>query len=241
MARSCPRPAKPPTASPTGRSAATLPSRLRRTLAHVGAAAPDWSRSDVELPPGVYRSACELRDDLALIADDFGRRSTGHVTEGLVRDLMRQVEVFGLQCCRSTCGNTARGTAAALDEIFRWAGVCRSLSETDAERAVRAARPRTDAAASAVAGPSAVYPETREIVQTFRTIAAILEQQCAEAIETYMISGATRAGPLAGSVAAGARGAAVSPRRGHQPAEYRAAARITRAACSRPCRSSNGC
>ena len=33
--------------------------------------------------------------------------------------------------------------------------------------------------------------ETREIVQTFRAIAAILEQQCENAIETYLISGAS--------------------------------------------------
>jgi phosphoenolpyruvate carboxylase len=34
-------------------------------------------------------------------------------------------------------------------------------------------------------------PETREVVQTFRTVAAVLEQQCSEAIDTYIISNTT--------------------------------------------------
>src|SRR6202023_3004059 len=33
--------------------------------------------------------------------------------------------------------------------------------------------------------------ETQEVVQTFRTLSAILEQQCPEALENYIISGCT--------------------------------------------------
>src|SRR6185312_774536 len=39
-------------------------------------------------------------------------------------------------------------------------------------------------------------PETREVVQTFRTIAAILEGQCSEAIDTYITSGTSEPGNM---------------------------------------------
>ena len=39
-------------------------------------------------------------------------------------------------------------------------------------------------------------PETREVIQTFRTLAALLEQQAPEAMENYIISGASEAGHL---------------------------------------------
>ncbi len=79
----------------------------------------------------------------------------------------------------------------ALDEIFRWAGVSdRYLKLTPNERF---ALLDAELAQTRPLLPAHLpfSPETREIVQTFRTIAAVLEQQCGDAIETYMISGAT--------------------------------------------------
>ena len=112
--------------------------RLRRTLAFAGSTVPDWSRECVELPPGVYRSASQLRDDLALIADDFERRSAGHVTETLVRDLVRQVEVFGfrmlsLDVRQHSAARPGAGRDLPLGRRQR------SLLEAVAQRAIRAA------------------------------------------------------------------------------------------------------
>ena len=74
-------------------------------------------------------------------------------------------------------------------------------------------------------------PETGEVVQTFRTIAAVLEQQCPEAIENYIISGATEPRTCSKCCCWPAR-PAVSPRRRNQPTEHRAAVRVARAAAA---------
>ncbi|MEI8167612.1 MAG: phosphoenolpyruvate carboxylase, partial [Chloroflexales bacterium] len=78
---------------------------------------------------------------------------------------------------------------AALAEIFRLAGVCphyESLAEdqkiTLLAREIASPRPLT------LARLSSYSAETTETVQTFRTVAALLEQMDAEVIETYVIS-----------------------------------------------------
>ena len=67
-------------------------------------------------------------------------------------------------------------------------------------------------------------PETDEVVQTFRTIAAMLEQQCPEAIETYIISGTTEPAHLLEVLLLAREARLFGPTR-HQPAEHRAAVR----------------
>src|SRR5262249_49944313 len=73
-------------------------------------------------------------------------------------------------------------------EAFRRAGVCGDYLALTPEA-------RFDLLAGELAGQRPLLPThlpfsegTAEVVQTFRTIAAILERQCPEAIHTYIIS-----------------------------------------------------
>ena len=105
--------------------------------------------------------------------------------------MIRLVEVFGLHFLTLDIRQHSSRHARAIDEIFAWAGICTGyLKLKPSERfdllvgALQQKRPVLPAYLSFSA-------ETQEVVQTFRTISAMLEQQCPEAIEYYIISGCT--------------------------------------------------
>lgn len=176
---------------PYRRKCRFIVARLEETLAHSQTAAPEWSREETPAPPAVYRQADELKNDLEVIADDLCRSRVSHAGSGLIRDLIRQVEVFGLHLLTLDVRQHAVRHGRALDEIFRYTGVCDRYSKLTANE-------RFDLLAQELAQRRPLIPihlpfspETQEVVETFRTIAAILEQRCEAAIDTYITSGTT--------------------------------------------------
>ncbi len=176
---------------PYRRKCRFIVARLEQTLEHSQTAVPEWSREETPAPAAVYRQAQELKRDLEVIADDLCRSRVSHAGSGLVRELIRQVEVFGLHLLTLDVRQHAVRHGGALDEIFRYAGVCERYGKLTANE-------RFDLLAQELAQRRPLIPihlpfspETQEVVQTFRTIAAILEQQCDAAIDTYITSGTT--------------------------------------------------
>ena len=91
--------------------------------------------------PGAYRAAGELLADLRTV-DDALRAGAGALTAaGDLRDVIRQVEVFGFHFARLDVREHARVHRAALDEILATLGICRRLQRAGRRRAPRAARP----------------------------------------------------------------------------------------------------
>jgi len=183
-------PPEPADREPYRQKLRTITTRLRRTLEHAKAFAPRWNGQETA-PLGVYTTPLELRDDLSVIADDLARRSADDLNANLVRDLIRQVDVFGLHMLTLDIRQHSGRHGAALDEILRWAGVTdRYLKMTPNERFDLLDR---ELAQNRPLIPAYLpfSPETCEVIETFRTIAAVLDQQCAEAVETYVISGAS--------------------------------------------------
>jgi phosphoenolpyruvate carboxylase len=182
--------AEPTDREPYRQKLHSVTTRLRRTLEHVRSFAPRWNDEQLT-PAGVYRRPQELRDDLSVIADDLARRSTEDLNAGLVNDLIRQVDVFGLHMLTLDIRQHSTRHAAALDEILRWAGVCdRYLKLTPNER-FDLLEAELSQNRPLIPAHLPFSPETCEIVETFRTVAAVLDQQCEEAVETYVISGAS--------------------------------------------------
>ena len=180
---------EPATNEPYREICRTIETRLKLTLERAQTAQPDWDRAAPH-EAGVYREPSELRQDLAVIADDLGR-PRGQMASVLVRDLMREVDVFGLHMLTLDVRQHSSRHAAALDEVFRWAGVSdRYLKSTSTERFELLDR---ELAHNRPLVPAHLpfSPETIEVIQTFRSIAAILEQQCGQAIDSYIISGTT--------------------------------------------------
>ena len=114
--------------------------RLRRTLDSLLSIAVTDVASDTDEPPstespGVYASAQQLQSDLAVVADDLQHRPCGHMASILVKDLLREVDVFGMHMLKLDIRQHSARHAAALNEIFAWAGVCpRYLKLTSSER-----------------------------------------------------------------------------------------------------------
>jgi phosphoenolpyruvate carboxylase len=152
---------------------------------------PDWNREEAVPATGGYFRPAELREDLALISDDLRRSGASASATGFVGDLLRKAEVFGMHLLTLDVREHSARHARALDEVFRWAGVCDRYLKVNPNQ-------RFDLLIQEFSQNRPLLPmhlpfsaETREVVQTFRAIAAVLEQQCSEAIDTYIISGAT--------------------------------------------------
>ncbi len=176
---------------PYRRKCRYITAKLQNMLVRLSALQLDWTRPAADMPRVVYHTADELCRDLKLIGDDLERLHIAHAAKGLVSDLVRQVEVFGLHMLSLDVRQHANRHTKAMDEIMAWAGVTDRYSKlTPNERFDLLAR-ELEQRRPLVPTQLPFSPETCEIVETFRTIAAILEQQCSEAIDTYIISGTT--------------------------------------------------
>jgi phosphoenolpyruvate carboxylase len=163
--------------------------RLQKTLEYSQSAILDWSLEQSPAPAAVYRRADELKRDLQLIADDLCRSRVSHAGSGLVRDLVRQVEVFGLHLMTLDIRQHANRHGRALDEIFRFTGVCDRYAKLTANQRFDLLTQELGQRRPLIPIHLPFSPETKEVVETFRTIATILEQQCETAIDTYITSG----------------------------------------------------
>jgi phosphoenolpyruvate carboxylase len=168
-----------------------IAARLERTLEYVKSLTLQWNAESFTKPNDVYLVREELLADLRAIAGDLRQAGAEACAAGLVHDLMRLVDVFGLHMLTLDCRQHSQRHALAVAEILAWAGVCsdyRKLSPNE----------RFDCLVYELQQTRPLIPahlpfsdETREVVQTFRSLAALLEQQSPEAIENYVISGAT--------------------------------------------------
>jgi phosphoenolpyruvate carboxylase len=161
-----------------------IAAKLRGTL--------DFVRSRTPTP-GVYLRRQDLLDDLTLIADDLRQAGAPAAAAGAIHDMIRLVEVFGVHMLSVDLRQHSARHTQTLDEIFRRTGIRPAYGKlTPAERwdclvgELQSGRPLIPSDL-----PDDWSPETSEVVQTFRTVAAILEQQCPEAVSTYIISSTT--------------------------------------------------
>jgi phosphoenolpyruvate carboxylase len=165
--------------------------RLQLTLAYVRRLKLRWPNEVTEGPAGVYSRRTELLADLETLRAGLLGAGARAAACGPLHDLIRLVEVFGLHLLTLDIRQHSKRHAAALDEIFAWSGVCPAYLKLSSSE-------RFDLLVSALKQKRPVLPaylpfsaETQEVVQAFRTLSAILEQQCPEAMEYYIISGCT--------------------------------------------------
>ncbi len=165
--------------------------RLRRTLAHLDGVDLRWGQDAAKPPVGVYLGGEELRRELVLLADSLRAAGATAAADGALDDLIRLVEVFGLHLLTLDVRQHSIRHAEALDEIFRTAGVCADYLAKSSEERLKLLEDELESTRPLIPTHLAYSEETVEVVQTFRTIAAVLERQCPQAIQTYIISMAT--------------------------------------------------
>ena len=170
--------------------------RLRQTLEYVQTVRPQWTAEDARPPSTVYAERHELLADLTALADDLRRAGAEAAANGPLRDLIRLVEVFGLHLLTLDVRQHSVRHGRALEEVFAWAGVCPRYLKLSANERFELLVLELQQVRPLIPVHLTFSPETRDVILTFRTLAALLEQQAPEAVENYIISGASEAAHL---------------------------------------------
>jgi phosphoenolpyruvate carboxylase len=166
--------------------------KLARTISFINENPnPTWAVEQPEPEPGIYRGRNELLEDLTLIADDLeqaGARATSH---GAIRDMIRLVEVFGVHLLTLDLRQHGARHTEALDEVLKAAGVCSNYAQLSPDERFDLLAVELESTRPLIPAHLDYSPETTEVIRTFRTVSAILERQCPEAIDKYIISSTT--------------------------------------------------
>ena len=163
--------------------------KLLRSRVHATEYSLRWGAT-VSLPPAgtIYMRGDELLADLRVMERSLRANAGAAVADGELTDLIRRVEVFGLHAATLDIRQHSERHESTIAEVLAAAGVCADyVALSEAERTALLAR---EIAASRPLIPSRLSysPQSNEIVETFRAIAAIGEQLAPDAIDTYIIS-----------------------------------------------------
>ena len=141
---------------------------------------------------GGYEGPDGLLEDLRIAEHALRRQNAGFVAEDALRDVIRQVEVFGFHFARLDVREHADVHRAAIGEILAKLGVQEGYEELpEAERIAVLAREIADRRPLIPLDTSGFSAATREVVETFRTTYALLRDGHAGAIGSYIVSGTT--------------------------------------------------
>jgi phosphoenolpyruvate carboxylase len=162
--------------------------RLERTLDFVKKLKPHWADDAFKPHEEIYHNATDLLNDLNLLAAELAENRALYAIEP-VREMIRLVDVFGLHLLKLDIRQHANVHVRAIDEILAWAGVQPRYAKLGATERFECLSNELKHNRPLIPSHLPFSAETREAILTFRAIAAILEQQCPEAIETYIISG----------------------------------------------------
>lgn len=170
-----------------------IEAKLRRTLEFIRTALVEWATEEPVHIEGIYRTRQELLDDLNMIADDLRRAGAHASVNGSLRDLIRIVEVFGLHLMSLDIRQHSGRHEQAMAEILQAASVHHDyLSLSPAQRFDLLAK-ELESRRPLIPAHLPYTANTVEVIRTFRTMAAIIEQRCPDALGTYIISSTTEA------------------------------------------------
>lgn len=177
---------------PYRRKCTYIREKLLRSLDHTLKHVPDWFHdADATFlpPPGTfYHFAADMLADLRVMDQSLRANGGAATADGALRDLIRQVEVFGLHMATLDIRQHSSRHTAALVEVLAYAGICDDYPALD-ESARVALLLRELASPRPLIPAHLPYSEpTAEIVETFRIVAALLNQISPEAIQTYIVS-----------------------------------------------------
>jgi phosphoenolpyruvate carboxylase len=139
---------------------------------------------------GAYLSADELLADLRSIEHSLKADGGEFSAAGDLRDVIRQVEVFGFHFAKLDIRQHVKVHRAALDEVFGTLGIADGYAALpEPERAALLATHIAERRPLIPADTSRFSDATREAIETFRMIRRALDGRHAGAIDAYIISG----------------------------------------------------
>ena len=169
--------------------------KLELTLEWLKNIKPRWIDHPSAVPPLIYNRPAQLLADLDQLRSEL---IDNHAAEAarLLGTIMRKVDVFGLHLMTLDIRQHAQRHRQAIAEILAHAGIERDYPQLTTEE-------KLSVLSDQLAMPRPVIPAhldysalTNETIETFRTVSTILEQQCPDAIENYIISGTDDAAHL---------------------------------------------
>jgi phosphoenolpyruvate carboxylase len=131
------------------------------------------SSAQLTVPPGQaalkpYTKASELLADLTLVRDSLVENRGARLSELLIEPLLLEARTYGLHLHALDIRQHAKVHLKAIAELSAW--------KTDGD---------------GLTLPTALSPQTQEVIDTFRAIAELKRQYVPEALPRYVISGAT--------------------------------------------------
>jgi len=139
-----------------------------------------------------YGRPAGLLEDLHVAERALRSQGAGFVAEDALRDVIRQVEVFGFHFALLDVREHADVHRAAIDEILRELHVQEGYTELpEAERIAVLSREISDRRPLIPVDIGGFSAPTREVVETFRTIHALLRDKHPGTIHSYIVSGTT--------------------------------------------------
>ncbi|MEA2450677.1 MAG: phosphoenolpyruvate carboxylase [Thermoleophilaceae bacterium] len=140
---------------------------------------------------GGYGGPDQLLAELRLLERSLRESRAGYVAGAELRDLIRQVEVFGFHFARLDVRENAKVHRAAIAEVLEELGVCESYADLpEEERTALLTREIADRRPLIPSDISGFGDSTREAIETFRTLHALLTGDHSGAIQSYVISNA---------------------------------------------------
>jgi phosphoenolpyruvate carboxylase len=165
--------------------------KLRRTLDFIHTHVVDWGAEDPEKLDGYYIGKDGLLADLKVISDDLKQAGASATASGAIRDFIRLVEVFGLHLLTLDIRQHSGRHEQAMAEVLNAAGVCSNYAELSVDERFDVLAKELESSRPLISAHLPFTADTVEVIRTFRTMAAILEQRCPEALGTYIISSTT--------------------------------------------------
>jgi phosphoenolpyruvate carboxylase len=177
-----------PENEPYKRACRRIIARLRRTLEALRGPAPRWMNGASTPLPGAYIARDELLADLRLIAKSLAAGRAELAAMGSIEDMIRLVEVLGLHMLTLDIRQHSARHAEAMDAILRFAGVTDKYTKLTPDDRLGLLERELEGKRPLIPAHLRFEKPVAETIETLRTVAAIQEQQCLEAIDTYIIS-----------------------------------------------------
>jgi phosphoenolpyruvate carboxylase len=144
-----------------------------------------------------YADPGELLAELRAIGASLRVRGAPAVAGGLLHDVIREVEVFGFHFAQLDVRQHTARHADALAEVLAAVRVCGDYAALGAADRVQLLVRLIEERRPLIPGDLSMLSEdAREVIETFRALAAALAHEHPGAIESYIISGAGGPGDL---------------------------------------------
>src|SRR5215212_6250988 len=142
--------------------------------------------------PPAYSGAAAFLEDLLVIRDSLVQNGGIRVAEGGLRDLIRQVEVFGFHLAKLDVRQESCTVVKAVAGLISAATGEDLVAMDEAARAALLRRLLTDPGLS-LPEPEDLSEETRRVLETFRRIRRAKEEHSGTPVETFILSMARHA------------------------------------------------